>query len=152
MPKTLTTHIFEFCRARKLKFSDFSHFNDKIKQWKFYENLQCSPWRLWSSWHGMILKQEWISEKAAVTNTTIFSIRDIPRFSLIKCNVHKNIYITTGFICMPSFIGVHMTLDMCTLTHIFFFFAITLQSFQNVSGSYNFILFKNLLLYIQLLI
>ena len=53
---------------------------------------------------------------------------------------------------MPSFIGVHMTLDMCTLTHILFFFAITLQSFQNVSGSYNFILFKNLLLYIQLLI
>ena len=92
MPKTLTTHIFEFCRARQLKFSDFL-FNDKIKQWKFHENLQCSPWRLWSSWYGMILKQEWISGKAAVTNTTIFSIRDIPRFFLIKFNVHKYIYI-----------------------------------------------------------
>ena len=48
---------------------------------------------------------------------------------------------------IATFTGAHMILGMCTLTRTLIF-SLPFLSFQNVSGSKNFILFKNFLLYI----
>ena len=51
-----------------------------------------------------------------------------------------------AYVHTPTFISVHMILDMCMLTHTHFFPMIFM--FSNFSGTYDFMLFKNLLLYI----
>ena len=51
-----------------------------------------------------------------------------------------------AYVSTPTFIGVRMILNMSTLTRTLIFSFWFFQIFQNLSGSYNFILFKNLLI------
>ena len=66
-----------------------------------------------------------------------------------RSRVRQLVY--TAYVCTPTFIGIRMILDMCTLTRTFIIFPYDFLKFY-FSGSYNFILFKNLLLYIWPLI
>ena len=52
-----------------------------------------------------------------------------------------------AYIHMPIFIGIHMIWDMHTMTCTVIFSLCLFEGFKKFSGSYNFILFKNLLLY-----
>ena len=54
-------------------------------------------------------------------------------------------FVCTVYICMATFIDIHMILDVRTLTSRLIFFPMIFESFQNFSA-YNLILFKNLLL------
>ena len=57
-----------------------------------------------------------------------------------------------AYVQTSTFIDAHLILDVHTFTHTLIFFPMIFSKFKNFSGSYNFILFKNLLLYIWPLI